>query len=179
MKLTATIICFLCLSIVTHGQMIKEDQVDEFTKNKVVRTSWEPLTKKGKIYSHARVSKINTTTYLDFKIMLSAGLTMDHSVFAIEKGETVMLKLNNDTIVTLNNPEHLISCTGCGAINIIGSGVQGIHLKIDLTDNQISTLLDHKITKIRIYTTDGYVENEVPDKFQEIVSKELSLIRSK
>jgi hypothetical protein len=172
------ILISICFSFGSYAQTIKENQVDEFTKNKIVRTSWEPLSKKGKIYSHARASIINTTRYLELKIMLSAGLTMEHSVFAIEDGETVMLKLDNDSIVNLNNPEHQISCTGCGAINIIGGGVQGIHLKINLANMQIDNLINHKITKIRIYTTDGFVENEVPGKFQETVSKELKLIQT-
>jgi hypothetical protein len=71
------IIIFLFIGLTgnySFGQTIEENQIDEFTKNKVIRTSWEPLSKSGNIYAHARASKINESLYVDFKIMLAGGL---------------------------------------------------------------------------------------------------------
>jgi hypothetical protein len=89
-----------------------------------------------------------------------------------------MLKLDNDSVLTLNNPKYEIACRGCGAINLIGSEGYGVHIKIPLESDQIDYLIDHKIMKMRIYTTDGYVEGDVKDKFSDIIAKEFKLIQS-
>lgn len=158
-----------------NAQTIKENQVDEFTKNKVIRTSWEFISK-SKVYAHVRASKINDEQTLDFRIMLPGGLGSGDHVFAIPQGDAIMIKLENDSIRTLKNTEHKISCSGCGAVNIVGSQAEGIEIFSLLNKADFEQLSKYKIKKIRLYTTDGYKETEIAEKFQDIVKKELALI---
>jgi hypothetical protein len=171
MKSIFSLIALLAIWSNIHSQTIKENQVDEFTKNKVIRTSWEFISK-SKIYAHVRASKINGDQTLDFRFMLPGG---DH-VFAIPTGDAIMFKLENDSIITLKNTEHKISCSGCGAVNIIGSQAEGVEIFSILSQADIEQLSKYKIKKIRLYTTDGYREAEIADKFQDIIKKELLII---
>lgn len=154
------------------AQTLKENKVDEFTKNTVKRTSWEPISKTGKIYAHVRASKINDNTYLDIRTLFPAV-----EVFAIKEGEAVMIKLNTDSIITLTIPKGLVSCKGCGSVNIIGSDGYGVELNLELNKEQIESLAKNKVTKIRIYTTDGFVESAIKEKFQETINRVLKLIK--
>lgn len=176
-KIAFSLALFFLIEAVS-SQTIKENQVDEFTKNKVIRTSWEPLSKNGNIYAHVRGSRINEIFYLDIKIMLAGGLKIGGSIFSIQDGPYIMFKLENDSILTLHNPKYEIACRGCGAINLIGSEGYGVNLKIPLEADKIDYLITHKITKIRLYTTDGYVEGEVKEKFSDMIAKEFKLIKS-
>ena len=145
MKYLMIAITFLTVSF-THGQTLKENKVDEFTKNTVKRTSWEPIAKTTSIYGHVRGSKINNIYYLDLRSMFNGG-----EVVGIKEGPVVMFKMNTDSILTFNNLKHTVACKGCGAINIIGSDGYGVELNIPLTNEQIDYLTNNKITKIRIY----------------------------
>jgi hypothetical protein len=171
-KLYTLSFLFLLIFIKANSQTLKENKVDEFTKNSVKRTSWEPVSKMGKIYAHVRASKINDQYYLDVKTILLAG-----DVFGIKEGDVVMLKMSTDSILTLNNPKHLVSCKGCGSVNIIGSDGYGVELNLPVLPDQVDYLISNKITKIRIYTTDGFVESDIKEKFQDAASRVLKLIK--
>lgn len=168
------IFCLILLIGVNNlsAQTLKENKVDEFTKNTVKRTSWEPISKMGKIYAHARASKINDNIYLDIRSLFPAV-----DVFAVKEGEAVMIKLKTDSIITLTNPKAQVSCKGCGSVNIIGSDGYGVELNLLLNKEQIESLTKNKATKVRIYTTDGFVESDIKEKFQENIGKVLKLIQ--
>lgn len=173
-----SILISLCISFACNAQTIKENQVDEFTKNKVIRTSWEPLCKSGNIYAHVRASKINDQLYIDLKFMLAGSLKIGGTIFSIADGPKIMLKLSNDTIVTLVNPKYEIACRGCGAVNLIGSEEYGVFLKIPVEDSQLDFITSYGIAKMRIYTTDGYVESDIKEKFKDIIINELKLVKN-
>jgi hypothetical protein len=164
------IICFT--SAYAHAQTIRENKIDEFTKNSVKRTSWEPISKIGKIYGHVRGSKINDQFYLDLKCILDGG-----NVVGIKEGPVVMLKMNTDSVITLINQKHIVSCKGCGSINIIGSDGYGVELNLPLTNDQVEYLTKNTATKIRIYTTDGYIESDIKEKFQDNIKNVLQMVK--
>jgi hypothetical protein len=158
------------------SQKLTENQVDEFTKNTVKRTSWEPLSKTGRMYAHVRAAKINDKYSLDLKLMFKEGLLYGTSVFAVKDGQNVMLKLDNDSIVKLDVLKYEISCRGCGAINLIGSDGQGVHLIMLLDKETVAYLSGNKVVKIRVYTTDGYTESDIKEKHQQSISSLFKLL---
>lgn len=165
-----------CIFFITNAsaQKIEEKKIDEFTKSSIIRTSWETLTRgtmKDPLQSYARISRINNSTILDLKLM--AG-----SVISIEKDARIMLKLENDSVVTLLYPKYQISCTGCGAVGFVGSAAQGLFLQIPLTSDIVALLLNLRVAKIRVYLNGGYVENEVKEKFGDTFKKQLELIKN-
>lgn len=114
------------------AQKIKQREVDEFTKNKVVRTSWETINADLKFTCSIRGTKINDSFYLDFKIMMGMG-----GVFAVPDGESIMLLLDNDEVIKIQNPEHTISSVGAGATGMMGSGSDGVFLSCKVTQEQL------------------------------------------
>lgn len=172
MKKILLIITILC-SLQGMTQTLVENKTDDFTKATVKRTSWEKLVYQlSKFTCFIRFSKIDTLYYLDVKIM-EAG-----NVFSIDKDSKIMLKLSNDTIYTLNNLAYVISSIGDGAIGFVGSQAMGIETSyISFSDRTFKQLETFPIKKIRIYTTDGYLETDVLDKFSNLVINSIKLLR--
>jgi hypothetical protein len=151
-------IIFLLLLFPTlcPAQKIAENKIDDFTHLNVKRTTWESLVYKisGSIIVHTRISKIDSSYYLDIKYMgTSACLMRDN--------DALMFKMENDSIVTLTNQKSTLSCLGCGAINIVGSGVQGLDLSIPISKQQLTYLASMHAVKLRLYLSDGYIEGEI------------------
>ncbi|MDO9154999.1 MAG: hypothetical protein Q7U47_15040 [Paludibacter sp.] len=167
-KLILMSLVLLCSTV--YAQKIVENEVDDFTKKSIKRTSWEKLfyEMKGTIYF--RISKIDSNCYFEIKLM-------NGSVFSVDEGPKIMFKLSNDSIYTLNNLKYTITNIGEGSIGLNGSGAQGIFLScVSLTDNKFNDLLDEKVTKIRIYTNSGYLEYDIKPKFAITISNAINLI---
>ncbi len=154
------------------AQKLKENKIDDFTNASVKRTSWEMINYSGKSFvAYAKITKIDHLFYLNLKIILS-----NDEVFSIDKEDELMIKTVADSIVTLYNLKYAISCTGCGSTGLLGSNVQGTEVSYKIPVEIVSYLLNNKIKKIRIYTTDGYVEDEIKDKHAETFIKLLKLV---
>ncbi len=163
-------IILLQFSIINvSAQEIVEDQIDEFTKDIIKRTSWEKLAMDSKIMAYFRISKINDNLYFDVKIG-------DGSVFSIEKGQDLMFKSMNGDILKIQNTEYKLTCTGCAAIGVMGSSGQGIMTSYLLEKEIAAKLKNEKIEKIRIYTSKEYFEIDLNTKNSMKINKSLNLL---
>jgi hypothetical protein len=156
------------------SQKLELNELDEFTGVSVKRTSWEYFTRgmKNKTSSYFRISKLDSTYYFDLKIALQPS-----KVFSISDGEKIMLMLDDKTVYKLDNLEYTVSSTGAGAIGLSGSGMYGVNIScISAEDRNFEKLKTNLITKVRIYTTDGYVEDEVKEDFAKKVMTAISLV---
>ena len=166
-----TMIFTLGISFQIISQELVVNKIDDFTGNTVKRTSWETLNMTMKFTAYFRISKINDNYYFNLKMMLGGG-----SVFSIGEGQEFMFKLSNGEIIKLPNLEYAITCTGCGAKGFSGSQAQGIQVSYRIMPEQIEKLKNNPAIKIRIYTNDGYVENDLKPKYYKKVQKALSLV---
>ena len=165
-------ILILLSSVQSFAQKIVENKIDEFTKHSVKRTSWDGLTRIGGLNdSFTRLEKIEDTYWLNLKMMSS-------NVNSINKDAELMLMTVTDSIVTLYNHEFQITCTGCGSIGLVGSSGQGFNISFLISEDKVEYLMKNAVKKIRIYTTDGYIDKEVPEKNQKKFMKQLELIKS-
>ena len=167
MKHAITIFLLIYLPSLIAGQsLIKSVKVDEFTGNKVVESKWVSM--KGKFgkynWCFTRLRKIDKTTVLDLK--LATG-----KVVSVDSGEKLLFKTSKDTVLKFSNHEYTVSCRGCGAIGLKGGDAQGVYLHIILSPDQLNALQTEKITKLRLYTNDGYMEQDV----KEVSANELKL----
>jgi len=163
------ILIFTTFYIQISAQEIVEDKIDEFTKNSVKRTSWEKLVFELDLTAYFRISKINDIFYFDLK-------AMDQSVFSIAEGQEIMFKLKNGKIIKLNNLEYALTCTGCGAIGYAGSGGIGIKVSYEISKEFLDLLRANQVEKIRIYTSKGYIEKEIKEKFAKKLENAFKLI---
>jgi len=136
---------------------LAEDKVDEFTKAKVRRTSYEKLDRGSHFIVSYRFNDIDGTKAMNLK--LAMGPT--DKVYGIPDGSKLMLKLANDSVVILENIEAKISCSGCGSNGIFDGVGPGTETLYPLSNKHIEMLKASPITKIRIYKTDGYLEDTI------------------
>lgn len=159
------------LPLCATAQKLVEDKVDDFTKAKVKRTSWETICKKGGFWTYSKCSKIDSSRYLKFKIM------SDRKVYVIEEGNELLLKIGTDSIITLKCLKRAISCRGCGAIGLVGSAAEGIEVDFFIPPDSYDFLIKNKINKMRLYTNGGFIEAEMKEDWAKLFIKQLELIK--
>jgi hypothetical protein len=86
-------------------------------------------------------------------------MSSKYNVYSVQKNSNLMFKMNNDSIISLEAIEYSISEKGGGAIGLSGSAAWGIHIKY-LIDKSDIEKYKSGFSKIRIYTTDGYIEED-------------------
>jgi hypothetical protein len=157
-------------SVVLQAQSLEKNEVDEFTGHTVKQTSWETFNNSMSFTGYFRISKINESYFFDLKMMIGS------KIFSIDQGQEFMFKLSNDEVIILKNLEYTIACKGCGAKGFAGSQGYGIQTSYVLTPDQVQALFQKDIIKVRIYTNDGYVENDLKSKNSIKIKTALSLI---
>lgn len=169
------LLSFISFSLTVMSQELKENKVDEFTKNKVKKSSWELLTKgsfrANSFRSFFRFSQINDAYYIDIKMMPISG-----GVYSISKGAELMFKVDTGQIISLKNIDYTISCRGCGAKGFAGSEAMGTQTSYVISKDDLLLLKNKLIHKMRIYTNDGYMEEEISDKSRELIVGTINLL---
>lgn len=153
----------------SNAQMIEESQIDEFTGAMVLKTSTETVVANMKKTVFFTCRKVDSTVMLQVKMMMN-------QIFSVKEGGMFMLKLVNGEVVTLYNPEFTITCRGCGARGFSGSGAEGISLTFYLNNEQVDKLKKNQVSKIRLYTSEGYIEDEIKEKYAPVLPYLLKLI---
>jgi hypothetical protein len=171
MKLILPILLLVCTT--AFAQKLVTNKTDEFTGNSVKETSVEnlaqPLKMSGYSYKFS-FKKINENVYLGLRIM-----SLSNSVFAIKDGEVLMLK-TEDTVITLSNSKYEISSRGGAGGGLSSSNSQGVTLYFSLNKDAVDTLKSKSINKLRLYTTDGYSEQDIKPAADKKVKAALNLI---
>jgi hypothetical protein len=170
MKKNFYLFFLILITISSFGQKIEENKIDEFTKTSIKRTSWETLNMTMSYTAYFRISLIENIEYFDLKLMIP------YKSVSISEGQNIMFMLENNEILTLKNLKTAYSCTGCGARGFSGSAAPGVSISYLINTDQIKLLKANKIKKIRIYTNDGYIENELKDKFDNFIKNSLLII---
>jgi len=157
------------------GTALIKNEVDSFTGTSVKRTSFEEASDRyslsASMYNFIRFSKIDNVYYLDFKTILAGG-----NVFAIDANDELMLKLSSGEILKLKALKFRTTCKGCGAEGLSGSGRQGMLQNYRISEEQVNQIINDLITDLRLYTTDGYIDEAVPPKDATNISKIAELI---
>lgn len=154
-----------------YSQKLQENKIDDFTKKSVKSTTYETINYNNKFMGYVKIRKVDDRSFLYLRMMLSGG------VFAVENGDKLMMITELDSVVTLNNSEFKISCEGCGAKGILGSALQGVELKYEISNSVLTYLSENKIKKMRIYTKDGYVEDSIKEKNASTFMKLFQLVQ--
>lgn len=172
MKLLLPLLLFVCSN--AFAQKLITDKTDEFTGKKVKETSIENLAQPFKMSGFAykfTFRKVNDNLYFNLRIM-----SLSNSVFAIKDGEVLLLK-TADTVIKLTNTEYAISKKGGSSGGGLSSaGSEGVSLYFLLNNESVEVLKNKPIVKVRLYTTDGYTEQDVKATADKRVKDALALI---
>lgn len=168
------IVLMLLFPVLAFSQKIEKSEIDDFTGNKVVYTSWEKI--KG---GNAMTGRNN----LMFMLRYENGTKYFHlkwitaEVASISDGAKLMFKLSDDSVVTLNSISYVLSGKGEGVTGLSWSGILGIHAIYKGDD--ISKFAGNAIaSKVRIYTSDGYIDIDLKDKDAAKINKAYALLTS-
>lgn len=167
MKLLLPLLLFCSTAF---AQKLITDKTDEFTGKRIKETSVENLAQPLSGFSYRfSFKKINDNVYFNLKV-ISHG-----SVFAIKDGEVLMLK-TADSVIKLSNTEYTISKKGGAGGGLSSSYSEGVSLYFRLDNEAIGIIKTKPIVKVRLYTTDGYTEQDVKAAADKRVKNALALV---
>ena len=167
------VLLFLALlPVFVYAQKIDKSIIDDFTGSKVIYTSWETLNTGNFMdannHMFFRFRYENNTIYFHLK-----WITRD--ILSVDKGAKIIFKFNNDSLCTLHSLSYTISERGGGSIGLSMSALWGLDL-IYVGDEMNSFLMDHFVTKFRIYTNSGYVDIDIKEGNAVKINKAYSLL---
>jgi len=136
----------------------KINEVDEFTKNKILETKREAFTMSGIGFGFSTnysFKKINNTRYL--KLYVSSP-----SIFTLRQGEEIILKTESDNTISLKFLETIIPKSSYNSQ--LNNTTWYEDVLIPISDDNYQRLLTETILKLRIYTGDGYIDDDIKEK---------------
>lgn len=151
-----------------HCQKLVNDELDEFTGEKVKETSFEVLHKSMKQTVYVAGRSVDSNKYLVFKIMPLNDF--------VSKDGKVLLKLVGGNIISGTSIDHYFPCTGCGAKGFAGSGAQGLRAQYRITSSDVDLIRNQLISTIRMYTEGGYIDVNVKEKNAGVIPSILELL---
>ena len=161
-------LAILCsLSINAFAQCHYEtDKVDKFSGNKVLATKYERILKgDGRVVDCA--ARLNG----DYK-SLSFKYT-SFSICSTNEGNKLLFLLSDNSQDTLICGKYSVAEPVPGSYPTIWT----IYVTYTLNNNSIEKLSTSKITDIKFYTNDGYVEMELKEKNQSKIAELISCIK--
>lgn len=161
------LLAFLSVCGTALSQKIVKDEKDAFTGSHVIETSYTAISD-GFNCSLRIVNDTRT---------LLAVFNCDDNVYTMEEGAEFMLKLQNDSIITLQNLKYSVAEYWSTSIGRLRLSHFNLNTKYILSDEQIKQLQTMPITVVRFYTTDGYIERKVSGKNSKKILKLFNLIK--
>lgn len=169
------LIALTAIYLPATAQKLAEDEKDEFTGLQVKETSVEklahPFKMSGFSYNFA-VKKVDDRYYFNLRMM-----SLNGEVFAIRKDSKFMLRLKNDSVITLLSPSFEVSGKGEAGSGLSASSAQGVSIYYPITKQEISLINASEITKIRVYTSDGFTEQDIKEAGSKKVKAAFSLLQ--
>ena len=163
------------------AQKMDKPQIDKFTNDTTYFTTTEKIVgNKGSLASSAE----NIEAYLsnnkgDIKLHLKVELTVfDHGFFRISQGNNVLVKLSDNTIITLSNIAAVESKREGIGPRITGRLCWTAEVACALSPDVISKISSSTITTIRVEADGQNLDFDVKGKDSGIIKKMIGLIEA-
>ena len=163
----------LALIVLTSGafaQKIKTNEVDKFTKKKVIETSFEKIVSDNSVLGSTggRLMKniwiafrqVGDNEYLRLK-------WCTNNVIALSENADVIFLDNEGNTYTFKNTGFTAAGQGEGTVGMYGSALYGLNIYLT---GDCSLLENKNITDMRINTTEGYIDFKIDKKSFEVIS---------
>jgi len=161
----------------SFSQKLKVNEVDKFTKQKVLETSFEKIVSDNNLMGSTggrlmkniwvAIKQVSGTNYLRVK-------WCTNNVLALGEGAHIILLDKEGATYKFENTSFTVAGVGKGTVGMFGSALYG--LDIYLTGD-FEALNGKEITAMRIHTTDGYIDLDLASKAKSIISDEYKLIK--
>lgn len=144
------LILLLLSSFPLFSQKIEKDIIDEFTKQRTTYTSW---VKVDKGYMSIRFIAVDDTKCLEYRYQSNRNIEID-------KGAELLFIDSNSNVHKLINGDYAIATIGGGATGFAGS--KGLGIRANYFGD--ISFFAKNLKKMRIYTTDGYMDRDISNK---------------
>lgn len=147
------LLCLLAfvLPFLANAMKVEKNEIDEFTGQRTVITSWEHSAKRQ---INIRFRLQNGYTYLDFKFSCGTAIV-------IGEGSDLLFKSTTDNVGKFVSTSIFHGGKGEGAVGMNMSGVWGI---MATYTGDLSWFKDNITRLIRVYATDGYYDRTISEK---------------
>lgn len=141
---------------IKYGCTFKENTVDDMTGASMKLTQSKLLLNKFGSHSlSVQARAVDEYKFIEFDLgMIKA--------FAIESGADVLIKLTSEEVIKLSNNTFVLADN---KIQGVASGYNA-KIKIQLSKDIFDELTFSDVTKIRFYTSEGYVDCNIKEKNQ-------------
>ena len=137
--------------MVANAIKIEKNEVDDFTGNRTVVTSWERFC--GKTIVYIRFSLENNEQFLDYKMVTDGAIV-------IPKDAKLMIK-SDESMATLNSIDTYSGGKGQGAVGMNASGCWGIFATYT---GDLSWFGENSSEVLRAYASGEYYDRKFSDK---------------
>lgn len=161
--LMKTLIVFLFLPTLLFAQDCEylKNEIDKFTKTKTVLTKGAKIERRGKYFTLIKGLVLNEYKYL--RVTMTT-----YRISSFRRDSKFMLMSESDSVITLNAVDHSKSDH---------SFVWYATINYEITEEQLAYLISNKITTVRFYGSDGYIEKEIKDKYAVLFQNDLKCIQ--
>lgn len=154
----------ICFPVFSQNCKYEKNEVDEFTGSRIIKLKEKLLAKTSLTTGVSfQIYSINDTKFIEFTYM-------SNSVFSFDKDTSrIMLKTKDDEIIEIPFERSDVS-------DITHSNSFYSKQKVVLTDDLVSKLENKSIVKFRLYTSNGYMEEDVKSKNSTYISDDLKCL---
>lgn len=161
-KILLSFLFLVSAAMMSQNCKYKTNEVDEFTKNTILETKGGILTMSGMGFGFSAgysMKKINNTKFLNFFVNNS-------SVFTLREDDEIMFKTDSDNVISFKYPKTTIPnyVPGTRIGTTTTPSMYSANILIEISDDNYRKLLAEKILKLRVYTSDGYIDNDIKSK---------------
>jgi hypothetical protein len=151
---------------IINGCAYEKDEIDDMTGQAVRITKLEKIGGNAGfagIELHIAGHKTNELTALKMLITYP-------EIFSLEKDAKILIKCDDNNVHELNNLEYTIARRS-------SSSLWNGQITLPLSEDMISILSACKATKIRLYLNSGYVELDIKENKQQVISRVVACVR--
>jgi len=149
------------------------NEVDDMTGNKVIELEPEKIYKKMKTRGPEKIDvnlmKVNNS------VVLYIDQYLQGDAYSISEDDDVIMKFNDDSTLKLDNYNSEVA--DYKKLGLSGASTQWVvTYKIKLDESEINELTNKHIVKLRTYSSEGFIDFEVKDKFSKVLMNQISCI---
>lgn len=167
-KLLLKLALISCLNLFAQNCKYEINEVDEFTKKTILETKEQTLSRSFNFYTAFSFKKIDDKKFL--KLFISST-----SIFSIRENHEIIFITDGDNSVILKFIQSKVSRGKYDSNSRITIWSETFYLPID--EETFQRLSNENILKLRVYTSDGYIDDEVKEKHAKKFKEQIICIK--
>ena len=171
MKKLIIILILFTGSLASFSQKIKEQKTDPVTGQQIKSTIAEFI---YSTFNNEYVTSECIRKGDNYSLVLR--ITTTNTVYTVQQGKPLIIKLSNDSSLRLTVPIDFTSKIGSGIAGSFGQIKYGVTIEFKLNAHDKASLINTPIKLVRMYADNFSNDYEIKSKYKNVISKQLSLL---